>query len=271
MPRMSIMNKSKGFTLVELIVVVVLISLLLMFLMSIPGPQMSREQANRAVCATRLKGIDNASYLYANSNGGKYPIGWRHENDNWDVADKSQVTPEDSFALLVHLDYLPTKMLTCPVVGGEPAADEWELGGLDGKYKGDPGAAAEAYIHYAYQDVGVGDGKNYLPSPDLNDNRPIFADRGERLAPNKGNYQLTGNGSADHYFMQKGSGCRGSREERYQNIILADHSVQRFPSDSRGECLVGYIDGELGDNIYSDSLGEDDTYLLSSKAQTGTP
>ena len=37
------------------------------------------------------------------------------------------------------------------------------------------------------------------------------------------------------------------------------------------DTLFDYINGELGDNIYTDSIGEDDTYLLSSKAQTGTP
>ena len=40
---------------------------------------------------------------------------------------------------------------------------------------------------------------------------------------------------------------------------------------AKSECLIAYINGELGDNIYSDSVGEDDTYLPSSKSQTGTP
>lgn len=263
------MNMSKGFTLVELIVVVALVAFLFMLLMPMHHGGRSRERANRAICSMNLKSLDSAAYLYADSNGGKYPIGWRHEEGNWDVADKSHVTPEDSFALLVHGGYLPTKLLICPTVIGAPAEDEWELVGLGGSYAGDPGAAAEVYIHYAYQDVGVGDGKNYLPSPNVTGNWPVFADRGERLAPAKGNYQLTGNGNANHCYVQKGSGCQGGRDERFQNVLLADHTSQRFPCDSRGECLVGYIDGELGDNIYSDSLGEDDTYLLSSEAQTG--
>ena len=40
---------------------------------------------------------------------------------------------------------------------------------------------------------------------------------------------------------------------------------------AKSECLVVYIDGELGDSIYSDSVGDDDTYLLSIKAQADTP
>lgn len=263
------MNKSKGFTLVELIVVLVIVVLLILILVPSAKRSFSGDQARRAVCMLNLKSLDAACYLYANSSGGKYPIGWRHEEDKWDVADKSHVTPEDSFTLLVHLNYLPAKVLICPDVGGEPATDEWELVGLDGNYEGDPGAAAEAYIHYAYQDVGVGDGKNYLPGPDAEGGWPIFADRGERLNPSAGYYQLTGNGSANHCFVQKGRGCRGRREERYQNVVTGAHGVVKAFSDSRDECLVGYVNGELGDNIYSDTIGANDTYLLSSEAQTG--
>ncbi len=253
------MNKSKGFTLVDLIVVVILVSLLIVFLISlIPGRSCEPTPANRAKCAANLKGIDTAAYTYAKSHGDKYPIGWRHEKGNWDVTDKSRVTPEDSFALMVRLDYIPIKLLICPAVGGEPATDEWELVGLAGKYEGNPGAAAEAYIHYAYQDVGVGDGKNYLPGS-AKDNRPVFADRGQRTDPANGNYQLPGNASDKH-----------SDPPACQNVLGAAHGVVVVYSEA-DECMAGYINGELGDNIYTDSLGEDDTYLLSSKAQTGTP
>lgn len=256
---MSIMNKSKGFTLVELIVVVALVSMLIVFwVLFVPRRSHSGELAKRAQCAADLKGIDTAAYTYSRSNGEKYPIGWRHEKGNWDVADKSSVTPEDSFALLVHLDYLPTKILICPSVGGVEAEDEWELVALDGKYKGDPGAAAEAYIHYAYQDVGVGDGKNYLRDS-RKDNPPVFADRGQRTDPANSNYRLTGKAGANHPTAP------GS-----QNVLGVAHGVVVVYSKT-DECMAGYIDGELGDNIYTDSLGENDTYLLSSKAQTGSP
>ena len=261
------MNKSKGFTLVDLLFVTVLIVLAAGFL--IQAVATSRESSSRAFCGTNLKSIDTSAYLYASIHEDKSPIGWRHELENWDIADKTHVTPEDSFALLVHEKLTSPYGLRCPSVGGEPADDEWELVGLGGEYDGNPGIAAEAYIHYAYQDVGVGDGKNYLPAPDLKNDRPVFADRGERLNPSAGYYQLTGNGSANHYFVQKGRGCRGRREERHQNVVTGAHGVFKASSDSRDECMIGYIDGESGDNIYSDTVGADDTYLLSSKAQTG--
>ena len=51
------MNKEKGFTLIELLVVVAIIALLVAIL--IPAVQRAREEANRAVCATNLKGLAN--------------------------------------------------------------------------------------------------------------------------------------------------------------------------------------------------------------------
>ena len=262
------MNTYRGFTLVNLLFVLVLIILLVAML--VPEIRMSREEASSAVCATNLKGLDTTAYLYAQSASGKYPIGWRHEAEKWDVADKSHVTPEDSFALLVHEGLLPLKSLICPVVGGQAAEDEWELVGLGGDYKGDPGAAAEVFIHHAYQDVGVGDGKNYLPGPHVGGGWPIFADRGERLNPAGGYYQLTGNANAIHNSGARGGGCRGTGKGlKSQMVVGGGHGVTKEFNDARSECLVGYVDGELGDNIYTDTIGVSDTYLLSSEAQTG--
>lgn len=251
------MKQETGFTLVELVLVVVLILILIAIL--VPMHHGHGDKANRAVCATHLKSIDIACYLYANEHQDKYPIGWRHDNDGtgeWTTG--GEVTPEDSFALLVHEDLVPLGLLICPAVGGEPAADEWELVGIGGPYDGDPGAAAEAYIHYAYQDIGVGDGANYTAGPSLKGSWPVFADRGVRKDPGKGNYELTGKASANH-----------REKPQCQNIVGGAHGVTKEYTDSNGTCLVGYINGTLGDNIYTDTKGEMDTYLLSSKAQAG--
>ena len=70
------MNKNKGFTLIELLVVVAIIALLVAIL--IPAVQRAREEANRAVCMTNLKGIDTAMYIYANAHRGSYPFGYVH-------------------------------------------------------------------------------------------------------------------------------------------------------------------------------------------------
>ena len=253
------MKQEKGFTLVELVLVVVLIVILIAILMPATSGRGHREESNRAICARNLKGIDTACYLYANEYEDKYPMGWRHSDDGtgeWTTG--GEVTPEDSFALLVHEDLTPLGQLICPAVGGDSAVDEWELVGIGGVYDGDPGAAAEEYIHYAYQDVGVGDGKNYFWGPELKEDWPVLADRGERTDPGRGNYELTGKASANH-----------DMKPACQNVVGSTHGVTKEYTDAKGTCMVGYINGTLGDNIYTDTKGENDTYLLSSKAQAG--
>ena len=86
-----------------------------------------------------------------------------------------------------------------------------------------------------------------------------FGDRGDRLNPDKGDYRLTGQASGNHSTSPAG-----------QNVLMANNEFLTFCRDSESKCLVGYINGELGDNIYSDSLGEDDTFLLSSEVQVGS-
>lgn len=251
------MSKSKGFTLIELLVVVAIIALLVGIL--VPAVQRAMEMARRTVCGTRLSAVDKACVLYAHSEGDQYPVGWRHEDESaagWDVADKGQVTPEDSFALLVNSDLLPLLCLICPTQGGEAAYDQWELVGLDGKHAGEPGAAAEAFIHYAYQDVGVGDGDNPRPGPSTFGGWPVFAERGLRSDPAGGDYELTGEASANHTMTPGG-----------QNVVNGAHGVTWVPSEGDpAECTVGYVDGVLGNNIYSDEVGSD-SFMLSSEAQ----
>jgi prepilin-type N-terminal cleavage/methylation domain-containing protein len=269
------MNKAKGFTLIELLVVVAIIALLVAIL--IPAVQRAREEANRAVCATNLRGLDQASYIYANSNHEKYPFGWTHERDTdneeeWTEydSDTDDITPQDSFALLAHNGLIPLGQLRCPSVGGEPAPTEWDLVGLEGDYEGDPDGAAEKYIHYAYQDcAGYGNGPNYVPSPNIEGGWPIFADRGVREDPADEDYEYT-------YTSEARASANHSLSPACQNVVGGAHGVTKEYSekDDNGDinCLVGYSNGLLGDNIYADDDQDDDandTYLLSSSANAG--
>ena len=282
------MNKAKGFTLIELLVVVAIIALLVAIL--IPAVQRAREEANRAICGSNLHGIDQAAYLYSQTHNNKYPFGWPHDDDGngeWtpfddgSVSGDDEITPQDSFAIMVHDGLLPTGSLICPSVGGEAAPDEWVLVGIGGPHDGDPAAAAEQYSHYAYQDpFDYGNGANYKASTSTEGGWPIFADRGVRVDPEGGNYEYdtSGNlGSANHDMKP---GC--------QNVLGGAHGVKKEPTetaddaatgyDESGECMVGYSENlttgqmELFDNIYADDdQGSDvkDTYLLSSDANVG--
>ena len=65
------LSRNKGFTLVELLVVIGIIALLISILL--PSLNRARETANRVKCSSNLRQIGQAILLYANENKGNYP------------------------------------------------------------------------------------------------------------------------------------------------------------------------------------------------------
>src|SRR4030095_6005647 len=64
-------QRTSGFTLVELLVVIGIIALLISMLL--PSLNRAREQANRIKCANNLKQIGLSIQIYANENKGAFP------------------------------------------------------------------------------------------------------------------------------------------------------------------------------------------------------
>src|SRR6059058_2474182 len=70
-PKGNPMRRRKGFTLVELLVVIGIIALLISILL--PSLNKARESANRIKCGSNLKQIASAILLYRNDNQQNFP------------------------------------------------------------------------------------------------------------------------------------------------------------------------------------------------------
>ena len=78
--RNSTRRRARGFTLVELLVVIGIIAVLVSILL--PAMQKAREHSRRAQCASNLRQIGNGIQMYAGEFKGRIPIGFYDGNMN---------------------------------------------------------------------------------------------------------------------------------------------------------------------------------------------
>jgi prepilin-type N-terminal cleavage/methylation domain-containing protein/prepilin-type processing-associated H-X9-DG protein len=110
-------RKSRGFTLVELLVVIGIIALLMSILM--PSLAKAREQAKRVQCASNVRQFCTVMIMYAQNNKGTFFDGG-NANGQWDYTGNTTKKPKDLHQLhpaardtLVEYG-LPHQMFFCP-------------------------------------------------------------------------------------------------------------------------------------------------------------
>ncbi len=189
--------RKKGFTLIELLVVITIIAMLLAILM--PALSKVKALAQRLICATNIKGLGTAMFVYGHDYDGSFPVQGGRGNHEWtghtsDWEDPAKDWSEDgnisigaSLFLLIREVDVPTGSFICKSGGqreyeGENP-DDWEIVEVwdFGNWNWDDKTGPRNCLSYAYQmpyEVPIDSGNpTFPPSGEMFGSFGVLADK----------------------------------------------------------------------------------------------
>jgi prepilin-type N-terminal cleavage/methylation domain-containing protein len=150
------MRHRKGFTLVEILVVIGIVALLVGILL--PVISRARESSKRTTCMSNLRAIGQALTAYANEHKGQFPrVKWNPTGPVVDLPPTSDVPPDApdpfthagsndvtaAFFLLLRTQDLAPQVMVCPSTNDQ--ADEFGGGGATARTRSDFSSTAPPY------------------------------------------------------------------------------------------------------------------------------